>query len=204
MKLNIIYILFLVFIFTTCQKSENGYIRGTVIEAGTGLPIAGIKVNVTDTKYGSTHENNTGSAISDENGNYNIHYYKKSTHHYFIRAESNDNYACESFKEISNKKFAYSVEMFPKAYLKIRVKKTAFSTNSFEGRIRGNIDIGNISNQNPYDTIISKVFKVNGNDQTLIEWYIYFNNSTYPDHSYNSDKIYIAKNDTVTYTITFN
>lgn len=204
MKSKIIYSLLLIIILTTCQKSGKGYVRGTVVEAGTGLPIQGIKVYVTDMKHGSTHENNTGSAISDENGNYNIHYYKVATRRYFIRAESDENYASESFKEIAYKKSAYTVEMFPKAYLKIRVRKTAFSTNTFEGRINGTIDIGTINNQYPYDTIIPKTFKVNGIDKTNIEWYIYFNNSTTPNHSYNSDQINIAKNDTVTYTITFN
>jgi hypothetical protein len=189
---------------TTCQKSGSGYVRGTVLESGTGLPISGIKVYVTDMKHGSTHQNNTGSDISDENGNYEIRYYKKNMRRYFVSAESNDNYTIAESMEISFKKFAYSVEMFPKAYLKIRVKKTAFSTNSFSGRINGIIDIGNISNQYPYDTIIPKTFKVNGVDKTNIEWFIYFNNSSYPNHNSNYDQIYITKNDTVTYTITFN
>lgn len=57
------------------------YVKGTVIDALTGVPIKGVRVFVTDTKFGSTHNNNnnnTGSDFTDSNGNYEIKYYKKS------------------------------------------------------------------------------------------------------------------------------
>lgn len=201
---KLIYIASLILI-TACQKWGNGYVRGTVYEAASGSPISGIKVYVTDTKYGSTHENFTSSAITNANGEYTIYYYKKKYRRYFLKCEATNDYTSCMFEELKFKKFAYTLEMYPHAYLKIRVKKTAYSLNTFSGRLNGNIDIGTINNQYPYDTLLPTVFKVNGNDYNMnIEWYINFNNSSTPNHSYNYDKIYIPKNDTLLYTIIFN
>ena len=63
-------------LFAMCKKSGYGYVRGTIIEKGAGATVAGITVNLTDTKYGSTHHNQTASAVSDAAGNYYIKYFK--------------------------------------------------------------------------------------------------------------------------------
>ena len=108
-------LLFLATIITTsCKRSGMGYVKGTVLNIVTGDPIEGIKVYVTDTKYGSTHNNNTGSAITDSNGNYEIKYYKKISHKYYIRVENTSSYISESFKGIEFKKFAYPIVMYPR------------------------------------------------------------------------------------------
>ncbi|MFN8117901.1 MAG: hypothetical protein U0W65_17460 [Bacteroidia bacterium] len=105
--------LILIIVFLSCKRSGMGYVRGTVVDISTGLPIEGIKVYITDSKYGSTNHKISGFDYSDENGNYEIQYYKKITHRYIIRAESNSKYFSDSFKGVEFRKFAYTIPMSP-------------------------------------------------------------------------------------------
>lgn len=107
-------LIILIGFFTMCKKSGNGYVKGTVLEKGTGTPISGIKVYVTDTKYGSTNHKLLASSVTDENGNYRIEYYKNPTHNYTLRTEENDKFYEFGFKGLDYKKFAFTIELYPK------------------------------------------------------------------------------------------
>lgn len=197
--------LVLITLFTTCKKSGNGYVRGTVYEVGTGIPIEGAKVYVEDTKHGSTHHNSTGSAITDANGNYIIHFYKKATRRYFLYC-NDDNHYNNFEQDITYKKTAITIELNPFAYIKLRLKKTSNSLNYVEANINGTNDINNIYKYYPnaFDTILPTVYKAIGNGINNISWYLYFNPVTTPNYNFYSSEFYLNKGDTLTYLIQFN
>jgi hypothetical protein len=115
LKCNTIIIGILVFIslvLFSCKRSGKAYVKGTVIDITTGMPVEGITVKVTDMKYGSTHRNLTGTDVSDADGNYIIKYYKKTMRRYFISAESSEDYINNSGQEIDLKKYAYTIEVY--------------------------------------------------------------------------------------------
>jgi 5-hydroxyisourate hydrolase-like protein (transthyretin family) len=111
-KLAIGLVILMLVVFPSCKRSGMGYVRGTVIDVTTGLPVEGIEVRVTDMKHSSTHRNVTGTDVSDSEGNYEIKYYKKKFRRYFISAESTADYINNSGQEIDLKKYAYTVEVY--------------------------------------------------------------------------------------------
>lgn len=199
---HILFSIMSITLFAMCKKSGYGYVRGTIIEKGTGATVAGITVYLTDTKYGSTHHNQTASAVSDAAGNYYIKYFKIPTHRYFITCDKDDIYNGFGTKEITYTKTAVTIELEPSAYIRIRIKKNANSQHYIKARINGNIDLGYLYNQNIYDTLLPKTYKVLGNTTNMVEWYVYEPSNS--SHTSNYDRIYIPKNDTVTYLIQFN
>lgn len=193
-------------LFTTCQKSGNGYIRGTIVEKSTGIPIAGASITLIGNKYSSTKDVIIGSSITDSNGEYNIKYYKKSGSKYFLKTEAENYFPKLELIEQQTKKTALNIELSPFVYLKIRIIKTSSSLNFIRGAGSWLQDLKNIYEYypHPYDTLLPVPFKIMGFTDNSISWNVHYNPIIANDKDYYNANVYVNKGDTVTYTITFN
>lgn len=189
-----------VLLFNCCKKSGNSYVKGTVFELGTGLTVSGVTVYIMYSRHPNSEPWKTlTSTVTDSNGNYHIDYNPKNRCSHWVLVQNDDNYTCDisSSKELDRKKNAVSLAVFPKAYLKLRIIKTSSTTNYMNAEIMSahkNIKLDGIYSENPYDTLLPQTFRVCGNSDTWVRWGVGTNQT---------DKIYISKQDTATFTITY-
>ncbi len=215
MKLyKIIFILFI--LFQSCQKVGNGYIKGTVYETGTDVPMKNAMIRVSRT----WHAGNplvVGYTTTDENGKYKIDYLHKQGYSFFINAM---NWVDGSEDErIINKKTAKNFSFTPPAFLKLYANKTSSSDNylMIKGYVILNDTYYSPKTASPYNVLIhakygqtiysnwpadSPCFYMKSNTNYSISWQVY--DMLGPTTTKGQAQFNANRGDTVSYTINFN
>ena len=194
---------FLVISLISCKKYGDGYVKGTVVEKGTNIPIAGADMYL---KYWSNSKpgNTFIQTYTDANGNYIIPFDKKMGNSYEIHCQDTNYWYKDQSQHINEKKSICNFSVTPYAYLKLHVIKTT-SYQWVGVSIGGDLSYS-IFNNNPFDTIFPTVFRVKGNRSNDVNWTLHYPvyNATYDTSKQFYGNIYINKNDTAIYTIQYN
>jgi len=117
--MRIISLALLIFIFS-CQKSGNGYVRGTVTESGSGAPIEGVPIYVIqekkEAKGQSTYFYDTiAHSVTSPDGTYKINYHKSRGWQYknYVAAGLLKNYTQGNYKvDLVYKKSAINFSLY--------------------------------------------------------------------------------------------
>ncbi len=213
-------VLFLLF---SCKKTGRGFVKGTVKEMGTGLPISGAMVTLSLPKDPSS----TSSGIlvdrttTDVNGDYLFYFTKeKNTDYYVNVTATNYNFGDGVISKNDNKETTKDIELSPYAYIKFRFKKYTTSLNyalvdafpsanpsaSQQSGASSTSIISTPYKNYPYiyDTILPTVYATLGNQTFNLSKEVFFVPTQTPDHSSILESIYINKGETLTYLVDFN
>ncbi len=201
MRLKIIILLIQICLFS-CRKAGKGYVRGTVYESGSSIVIPNAIVYLGSTKKVDGFKF-LDSTVTNSRGEYYLKYSKNFCDKYFVNTREPSNYFGSDNKEITYKKSALNLELYPKAYLKIRIKKTSSSLNSITYRVNGVNSNILIEKPYPFDTLIPIKYAIYGNKFNDVSWIVYSPIINAPHSNFN-ETVYVNKNDTLTYTITYN
>src|SRR5688572_18905350 len=125
-------ILIILFV-SACKKAGINYVRGTVVEERTGIPIAGTKLFLSEAPYYNGRSTIIDSAVTDEDGNYKINYNRILSTSYFLTCVNFDYTLSKtslSHFKLEHGKSLHNFVMIPHAFAKIRyVKATASDTS---------------------------------------------------------------------------
>lgn len=194
--------MFFICIFS-CKKYGHGYIKGTVYETGSELPIEGATVIIQHWK------SNCGSCsylydsvFTDSQGKFIFYFKRQINHEYQLYLRDNNHYGLK--EEITQKKNDLAFHLDPFAYLKVRLNKTSNSNNScscYDENIWYYHHDGS-----PIDTTFSNVTRVRGNKNFSFEYTVHYYPvpTTGPEYTSYSNNIYINKGDTLTHMVTYN
>ncbi len=169
-----IFIFLSVIGFISCKKYGEGYVEGTVYEVGTNMPIAGIPVTIGYFTGPSTPYVTVSNSHTDNSGHYLLYYDKKRGSENYVVGCTPDSLHLSgntgSYDPEYKKETNGNIPLYPRAFLKLHVKKTTSAqyNNGFQ------ISVSYLSggllyyyyqtflNNNPFDTILP-VFKAYGN-----------------------------------------
>ena len=198
--------------FFSCQKSGNGYVRGTVIDASTGNPAEGVPVMVIletrQAKGQSYYTTDTvSSTLTSSDGTYKINFkkYRGWANSYMVALGENNKYFYEgNTRNIDMKKTAVNFNVYEKAYAKIKITKTTTKPT------RISIQIGQISLSSAIflqtstftDSLVQFVFTVRGNYSSKACVKAEYVNDNFKLDYCSSEK-YIQVGDTAIFTVTY-
>ena len=132
----------------SCQKSGNGYVRGTVIDASTGNPAVGIPVSViveTSQAKGQSYftTSTVGATTTGSDGIYKINFKKHRgwEYSYKVIIGENEKYFYEgNSQNIDFKKTAINFNVYEKAYAKLKLTKTTTKPTGIDTQV-GNMSL---------------------------------------------------------------
>lgn len=210
MKRPLSLILLCICIIFSCKKYGDGYVKGTVTQKVSNLPLPGVSVFLRESKkHQKDGAASTGStvdtAVTDKDGNYLIEYHKQSGYTYYMylvpRGILGQGNFWERNADLNKKMEKHNFEIDPIAYLQIHLKKTTVSGK----RVELSFDDGIVKlpeNPNPFDTILPPI-KVYGNFKIeKFKWNLIDKDPKVFWISH-PDTLYINGGDTLVYPITY-
>jgi len=198
-----------IWIFAGCRK-ENSiyYVKGTVYEEGTDIPVAGAKILI----FKNPYDGNVDSAMTDSYGKYVIRYPRMAFSDYYVTCSADKYFNLNTApKKLQKGKMAINFSLVPHGYLRIRYVKPTNVYKIADVQILykkyPTISLCSCFPGTDYHSsfdITAKTVTVYGNGENKIEWGIADLSVSGPVIFSFSDNIFIPKGDTVYYTITIN
>jgi hypothetical protein len=201
------------FLLTSCNK--NKYVRGTVYESGTDIPISNALIQFREEYAHGGNSSIIRYTTTDENGKYKIKYDAVGGRAYYINASNIVD--GEYDVKLDRRKLAINFSLDPPAFLKVYANKTSSSNNYL--MIKGSMrDVFSPKTSSPYNTLIQgsyphsnstnnwpgdlPYFLMAANKAFTISWTVYDNAG--PTTTTGQAQFIANKGDTVSYTINFN
>ncbi len=199
LKKYLIIFVILIVVFS-CKKYGHGYIKGTVYESGSNNPLSNVKITFGKWKKhpisGPYEYEILDSTFTDSNGEYIFYIHKKIDYRYSIYCHYNGYYPGVNSYEANNKRSTHDFSLDPLGYIKLHLKKSTQSYGLFSGSIN-NFSFNSFYKPNPFDTILTTVYKARGNAINYIDWSIIDTQDIQPTVTMPERQIYIGKGDTV-------
>ncbi len=187
---------------TSCEKYGHGYIRGTILETGTNIPIPDALVTFElERRNHDDYPRKFDSLRTDSKGNFILYYKKRRGTYYKFNIEEKNHWYISSGPG-NNKEANLTLYMDPIAFVKLRIKKNTSSPTFIEMKGPSYFTSYYRQTTDPFDLSIG-VFKVHGNAKSYINYSTNYALYLNMDPINHSEEIFVSKDDTLNYMIQF-
>ena len=165
----------LALLLPACKKYGNGYVEGTVYETGSNAVIPGVQMFYGKWKKrpisGDVDYELLGSTLTDNSGHYRFNFKKERGYRYSVYCKDSTHTWSLGAEEMDYKKSTHDFYLAPFAYLKIRIKKSS-SADKYIDITLNTASVSRIRSRGPMDTLLPTVYRLSGNSNNFIYWYI--------------------------------